>query len=89
MNGSTILVQAPTVCAKDVVMHEVHQNDRSYICELSGLTFGALHKNFARWVVTWRTSKTTKLEGGTLAWDNTVRAWLETPPTHGNLNDVN
>ena len=53
------------LCAKDVVMHEVHQNDRSYVCELSGLTFGALHKNFARWVVTRRPSKYYKIGG----WD--------------------
>ena len=57
LNGSTILVQAPTVCAKDLVAHEMHQNDRTYVCELSGLTFGALHKNLTWWAVTWRTSK--------------------------------
>ena len=32
----------------DVVEPEVHQNDHSYICELSRPTFDSLRKNFAR-----------------------------------------
>ena len=36
---------------------EAYQNDRSYVRELSGLTFDSLRKNLAWWAVTWRTSK--------------------------------
>ena len=31
----------------DVMASEAHQNDRSYLCELSGPTFDSLHKNLA------------------------------------------
>ena len=54
------------LCAKDVVLHKAHQNDRSYLRELSGLTFSALHKNLAQWEVTPRTSKNHKIEGWAL-----------------------
>ena len=53
----------------DVVVPEVHQNDRSCVRELSGRTFGSLCKNLASWAVTRSISKTTKLsklEGGCL-----------------------
>ena len=46
---------------------EAHQNDRSYVCELRGLTFNPLRKKFAWWAVTRRTSKKHKaveIEGG-------------------------
>ena len=33
----------------DVVAPEAHQNDSSYVSELSGPTFNPLHKNFAGW----------------------------------------
>ena len=76
------------ICAKDVVVHEAHQNDRSYLHELSGLTFSALHKNLAQWAVTRRTSKNHKIEGWALLKcpDNMVRAWLETPPYTWHVN---
>ena len=38
----------------DVVAPEAHQNDHSYVHELSGPTFDSLHKN---WAVTRRTKK--------------------------------
>ena len=41
----------------DVMVPETHQNDCSYVCELSGPSFNSLHKNLAWWVVKWRTSK--------------------------------
>ena len=41
----------------DVVAPEGHQNDRSYVSELSGPTFDPLHKNLSWWAVTRRTSK--------------------------------
>ena len=41
----------------DVVAPEAHQNDRSYVHELSGPTFDSLHKN---WIVTRRTKKSVK-----------------------------
>ena len=59
----------------DVVASEVHQNDCSYVCELSGPTLDSLRKNFAWWAVTQRTSKLggRRLCGdGCFAWDNTV-----------------
>ena len=59
----------------DVVAHEMHQNDHSYVRELSGPTFGSLCKNLAWWVVTWKTSrkhKTVKIWGWALFWDNMV-----------------
>ena len=31
----------------ETLMLEAHQNDRSYVCELSGLAFNSLHKNFS------------------------------------------
>ena len=37
------------------VAPEAHQNDRSYVRELSGLIFDSLRKNLAWWVVTRRT----------------------------------
>ena len=40
----------------DVVVPEAHQNDRSYVHELSGPTFDSLCNNLAWWVVTRRTS---------------------------------
>ena len=55
-----LAAQAPKLkmggCMEEVT-HEVYQNDRSHLRKLSRLTFGALHKNLARWVVTRRTSK--------------------------------
>ena len=54
---------------------EAHQNDRSSVRELSGLTFDSLRKNLAWWAVTRRTSKnhkTVKIGGWALARDNTV-----------------
>ena len=30
----------------DVVAPEAHQNNHSFVCELSGPTFNSLHKNF-------------------------------------------
>ena len=65
----------------DVAAPEAHQNDSSYVSELSGPTFNPLHKNLAGWAVTRRTSrnhKTVKIGGWVLAsrWaltrDNTV-----------------
>ena len=62
----------------DVVVPEAHQNDRSYVRELSGPTLDLLRKNLAWWVVTWRTSKNHKTvkiggwalaQGWALAWD--------------------
>ena len=53
----------------DVVAPEAHQNDHSYVCELSGPTFDSLCKNLAWWAVTWRTSQNSKLEGGHLCRD--------------------
>ena len=41
----------------DVMVPEAHQNNHSYVCELSGLTFDSLHNNLAWWAVTWRVSK--------------------------------
>ena len=40
---------------------KAHQNDRSYVRELSGPTFDTLRKNLAWWAVTRRVSKTTEL----------------------------
>ena len=44
----------------DVVAPEAHQNDGSYVHELSGLTYDLLHKKLAWWVVTQRISKNHK-----------------------------
>ena len=44
----------------DVVAPETHQNNRSYVRQLSGPTFDSLRKNLAWWAVTWRTSKNHK-----------------------------
>ena len=44
------------VCANPV-MPEAHQNDRSYVCELSWPIFDSLCKNLASWAVTQRVSK--------------------------------
>ena len=33
----------------DVMASEAHQNDHSYVCELSGPTFDSLNKNLAWW----------------------------------------
>ena len=55
----------------DVMAPEAHQNDCSYICELSEPTFNSLCKNLAWWVVIWRTSKnhkSVKIGGWALAW---------------------
>ena len=71
-------VQCPTVISSPDLMAQVHQNDRSYLRELSGLTFSALHKNLTQWAVTRRTFKKPQIGGWELAQDNTVRAWLET-----------
>ena len=62
-------------------MPEAHQNDRSYVCELSGLTFDSLRQNLAWWAVTRRTSKnhkTVKIGGWALARDNTVSVSVAT-----------
>ena len=63
----------------DVMAPEAHQNNHSYVRELSGLTFDSLHKNLSSWSVTRRTAKKTVKVGGwvlargwALAWDNTV-----------------
>ena len=40
-----------------VVAPEAHQDNCSYVHELSGPKFGTLRKNFAWWAVTRRTSK--------------------------------
>ena len=48
----------------DIVAPEEHQNDRSYVRELS--TFDLLCKNLVWWVVTQRTSKNHKIGGGLL-----------------------
>ena len=50
----------------DVMAPEAHQNDRSYVRELSGLTFDSLRKNLSSWSVTRRTAKKPKLGGGCL-----------------------
>ena len=58
--------ESPGVCETllpDVVVHEVHHNDHSYVRELSRSTFSSLRKNLAWWAVT---QKTTKLKGGCL-----------------------
>ena len=39
------------VCETDVGALEAHQNDRSYVRQLSGLIFESLHTNLAWWVV--------------------------------------
>ena len=54
----------------DVMVPEAHQNDCSYVRELSGLTFDSLRKNLAWWAITWRTSrnhKTVNIGGWALA----------------------
>ena len=60
----------------DVMVPETHQNDRSYVSELSGPSFNSLHKNLAWWVVKWRTSKkkheTVKIGGWALAQDSST-----------------
>ena len=55
----------------DVVAHQAHLNNHSYVRELSGPAFDSLHNNLALWVVTRRTSKKptlklSKLGGGCL-----------------------
>ena len=40
------------VCEMDVGALEPHQNDRSYVHQLGGLSFESLHPNLAWWVVT-------------------------------------
>ena len=42
-----------------VVAPDTHQNDCSYVRELSGPTFDYLYKNLAWCAVTWSTSKKT------------------------------
>ena len=75
------------LCAKDVVLHKVHQNDCSYLRELSGLTFSALHKNKFSTVggYTEDLQKPQNWRVGTCP-DNIVRAWLETPPYTWHVN---
>ena len=55
----------------DVVVPEAYQNDRSYVCVLSGLTFDPLCKNLACMVGSYtedlrRKYKTFKIGGGCL-----------------------
>ena len=55
----------------DVVASEAHQDDCSYVRELSGPTFSSPYKNLAWWAVSLRTSKnhkTVKIGGWALAW---------------------
>ena len=57
---------------QDVVVPGAHQNNHSYVHELSGPTFDSLCKNLAWWVITWRTSKNykpSKMGYGSLARD--------------------
>ena len=59
----------------DVVVPEVHQNDRSYVCELSGPTFGSLLKIFSImgcYTENLKINRSVKIGGWTLAQDNTV-----------------
>ena len=61
--------ESPGVCETllpDVVVHEVHHNDHSYVRELSRSTFSSLRKNLAWWAVTQKTTKLSKLKGGCL-----------------------
>ena len=56
----------------DVSAAEAHQNDSSYVSELSGPTFNPLRKNLAGWAVTRRTLRNHKLSkwgGGHLSRD--------------------
>ena len=48
----------------DVVAPEAHQNDHSYVCELSGPTFDSLCKNLAWWAVTYTEDLTELKIGG-------------------------
>ena len=73
-----------------MVAPEEHQNDRSYVRELTRPTFGSLCKNFAWWVATWRTSKknhtTVEIGGWALAQDNTVHVRTPINVPHGKPN---
>ena len=57
-----------------VMVPEAHQNNRSYVCELSRPTFESLLNNLAWWVVTQRTSIKIGwwmlVQAWVLAWDN-------------------
>lgn len=67
----------------DVVAPEEHQN------ELSRPTFGSLRKNFARWAITWKTSKKIKikkLREWALARDNTGHVHTPVNVPHGKPN---
>ena len=50
----------------DVVVHEVHHNDHSYVCELSRSTFSSLCKKFSMVGGYTEDHKTQKLKGGCL-----------------------
>ena len=60
----------------DVVAPDTHQNDCSYVRELSGPTFDYLCKNLAWCAVTRRTSKklhkTVKIRGWVISRENMV-----------------
>ena len=57
-----------------VMAPEAHQNNHSYVCELSGPTLESLLNNLAWWVVTRRTSIKIGwwmlVQAWVLAWDN-------------------
>ena len=87
-----IMLSRNSVCGTllpDVVALEEHQNDRSYVRELTWPTFDSLCKNLARWVVTRGPKmpiKLSKLEGdrlpsdgllpGTMGCKQTQRAYI-------------